>query len=42
MQEDVRLVEIAGAGHFEIVDPRAAAWKEVQQVILNSVGLGIA
>lgn len=40
--EDVRPLEITGAGHFEIVDPRAAPWKKVQKIILNSVGLGTA
>jgi acetyl esterase/lipase len=39
MGEDVRPLEIPGAGHFEIVDPRTAAWRDVQKVILNSVGL---
>jgi acetyl esterase/lipase len=31
-KEDVRLLEIAGAGHFDVVDPRSAAWKEIQKV----------
>jgi acetyl esterase/lipase len=38
MKEDARLVEIAGAGHFEIVDPRAAAWKDVERVVMEAVG----
>jgi acetyl esterase/lipase len=38
MKEDVRLVEIAGAGHFEVVDPRAGAWKDVATVVRNAVG----
>ena len=33
-----RLVEIAGAGHFEVVDPRAAAWKDVERVVMEAVG----
>jgi acetyl esterase/lipase len=28
-REDVRLVSIAGAGHYDLIDPRTAAWKEV-------------
>jgi acetyl esterase/lipase len=38
MKEDVRLVEIAGAGHFEVVDPRAGAWKDVERVVMDAVG----
>jgi acetyl esterase/lipase len=38
MKEDPRLVEIGGAGHFEVVDPRSAAWKEVERVVMDSVG----
>ncbi|MGA8216460.1 MAG: alpha/beta fold hydrolase [Candidatus Sulfotelmatobacter sp.] len=38
MKEDVRLVEIAGAGHFEVVDPRAEAWKHVEGVVMEAVG----
>jgi len=38
MKEDARLVEIAGAGHFEVVDPRAAAWKDVEKVVMEAVG----
>jgi pimeloyl-ACP methyl ester carboxylesterase len=35
-KEDARLVEIAGAGHFEVVDPRAEAGKEVESVVVNA------
>jgi acetyl esterase/lipase len=35
-KEDARLVEIAGAGHFEVVDPRAAAWKDVERVVAEA------
>jgi len=35
-KEDARLVEIAGAGHFEVVDPRAAAWKDVERVVMDA------
>jgi acetyl esterase/lipase len=38
MKEDARLVEIAGAGHFEVVDPRAGAWKHVEGVVMEAVG----
>lgn len=37
-KEDARLVEIAGAGHFEIVDPRSAAWKDVERVVMEAAG----
>jgi acetyl esterase/lipase len=36
MKEDVRLVEIAGAGHFDVVDPRTAAWKDVERVATDA------
>jgi acetyl esterase/lipase len=36
-REDVRPVEIAGAGHFEIIDPRTPAWREVQKAVLGSL-----
>jgi acetyl esterase/lipase len=38
MKEEARLVEIAGAGHFEVVDPRAGAWREVERVVVVAVG----
>jgi acetyl esterase/lipase len=38
MKENTRLVEIAGAGHFEVVDPRAAAWKDVERAVVEAVG----
>ncbi len=37
-KEDARLVEIAGAGHFEVVDPRSGAWKDVARVVMEAVG----
>jgi acetyl esterase/lipase len=37
MKEDVRLLEIAGAGHFDVVDPRSGAWKEVEKVVVEAV-----
>jgi pimeloyl-ACP methyl ester carboxylesterase len=33
MKEDARLLEIAGAGHFDLVDPRSAAWRNVDSAI---------
>lgn len=35
-KEDARLVEIAGAGHFEVVDPRSNAWKEVERAVIDA------
>jgi len=34
MKEDAQLVEIAGAGHFEVVDPRSGAWKDVEKLVM--------
>jgi acetyl esterase/lipase len=36
--EHARLVAIAGAGHFEVVDPRSAAWKDVERAVMEAVG----
>jgi acetyl esterase/lipase len=33
-KEDVKLIMIAGAGHFEVADPRAGAWAQVQKAVL--------
>jgi acetyl esterase/lipase len=38
MKEDVLLVQIARAGHFEVVDPRSGAWKEVEKAVVEAVG----
>jgi acetyl esterase/lipase len=38
MKEDACLVEIAGAGHFDVVDPRSTGWKEVERVVMNAAG----
>ncbi len=38
-KEDARLVEIAGAGHFEVVDPRSGAWGQVEKVVADGVGM---
>jgi acetyl esterase/lipase len=34
-KESVRLVEIAGAGHYELIDPRTSAWLEVEETVLH-------
>jgi acetyl esterase/lipase len=36
-KEDARLLEIEGAGHFDVVDPRSAAWKEVEKAVLEAI-----
>jgi acetyl esterase/lipase len=33
-KEDVQLLEIADAGHFDLIDPRSAAWKKVEETVL--------
>jgi acetyl esterase/lipase len=38
MKEDARLVEISGAGHFEVVDPRSGPWKDVERAVMEAVG----
>ena len=38
IKEDARLVEIAQARHFEVVDPRSGAWKEVEGVVVEAAG----
>jgi acetyl esterase/lipase len=35
-RENVHLAEIAGAGHFDVVDPRSGAWKEVESVVIDA------
>ena len=34
-KEDAHLLEISGAGHFDLIDPRSAAWKSVEQTVLQ-------
>ena len=36
--EDVHLLEIATAGHFDLIDPHSSAWPKVQQTVLHLVG----
>ena len=34
-KEDAHLLEISGAGHFDVIDPRAQAWKRVEETVLQ-------
>ena len=34
-KEDVHLVAIPGAGHFDLIDPHSAAWTAVEQAVLQ-------
>ena len=34
-KEEVSLLEIAGADHFDLIDPRTSTWKQVEQIILK-------
>jgi dipeptidyl aminopeptidase/acylaminoacyl peptidase len=34
-KEDVRLLEISGAIHSDLIDPRTAAWKKVEGAVLE-------
>ncbi len=36
-KENIRLAEIAGAGHFDVVDPRSPAWKDVESAVMEAV-----
>jgi acetyl esterase/lipase len=38
MKEDAGEAEVAGAGHFDLIDPRAAAWKVVEEVVMEAIG----
>ena len=37
-RENVQLVEIRGAGHFDVIDPRSEAWKRVESAVMEAVG----
>jgi acetyl esterase/lipase len=37
-KEDARLLEIPGAGHFDLIDPRSQAWKQVEETVLALAG----
>jgi acetyl esterase/lipase len=34
-KEDVTLLEIPGAGHFDLIDPRTQAWKQVEEAVVR-------
>jgi len=34
-KEDAQLIEISGAGHFDVIDPRSEAWKRVEATALE-------
>jgi acetyl esterase/lipase len=34
-KEDVQLIEVSGADHFDLIDPRSPAWKQVEKTILQ-------
>lgn len=36
-KEDVQLLEIDGAGHFDLIDPRTQAWKQVEERVVQLV-----
>lgn len=36
-KEDVRLLEIAGADHLDVIDPRSKAWKQVEDTIVKLI-----
>jgi hypothetical protein len=31
-------LEISGAGHFDVIDPRSHAWKRVEQTVVQLAG----
>ena len=35
--DDSKLIEVAGAGHFELIDPRSDAWPAVKNAVLELV-----
>jgi acetyl esterase/lipase len=37
-KEDVHLLEIPGGDHFDLIDPRTSAWKEVEQTVFRLLG----
>lgn len=34
-EEDVQLLEISGADHFDLIDPKSKAWPQVEQIVLK-------
>lgn len=37
--EDAHYLEVSTAGHFDLIDPRAAGWSKVQDTVLHLLGL---
>lgn len=37
-KEDVYLLEVAGASHLDLIDPRSGAWKQVEETVLRLLG----
>jgi acetyl esterase/lipase len=35
--ENVHLIEIEKAGHFEMIDPRSAAWPKIEQILVDGL-----
>jgi acetyl esterase/lipase len=35
--DDSKLIEVAGAGHFELIDPRSSAWPVVKEAVIELV-----
>jgi acetyl esterase/lipase len=38
-KEEVHLLEIPGAGHFDLIDPHAKAWSQVEQTVRQMLGM---
>jgi pimeloyl-ACP methyl ester carboxylesterase len=38
IHESVAVVEIAKADHFDLIDPRSAAWPKVEAAVLHLLG----
>lgn len=37
-KEDVHLLEVAGASHLDLIDPRSGAWKQVEETVFRLLG----
>lgn len=36
-KEDAHLLELSGAGHYDLIDPRSQAWKQIEHTVLDLV-----
>jgi len=36
-KEDAHLLEIAGAGHFDVIDPHSTAWRQIEDLLVRLV-----